>query len=156
MMSAKLATLGFLKIMVFWNKADDVIIFVHDVTNKIFWRGSNYIVDVVLRPKFGESSISMKGAIITSILYGFDQKIKFFEECFWFKVNNMVLEQGLTLNFYTSVTEGLKLKARKIWGANSNVCRSYRGKTSRGPFCHPSTMNRFNIFMVFADLYFSV
>ena len=106
---------------------------------------------MVLRPKFGESSISMRGAIITSILYGFDQKIKFFEECFWFKVNNMVLEQGLTLNFYTSVTEGLKLKARKIWGANSNVCRSYRG-----PFCHPSTMNRFNIFMVFADLYFSV
>ena len=35
MMSAKMATLGLLKIKVFWNKGYDVIIYVHDVTNKI-------------------------------------------------------------------------------------------------------------------------
>ena len=34
-MSAKLATLGFLKLKVVWNKGYDVIIFAHDVTNKI-------------------------------------------------------------------------------------------------------------------------
>ena len=78
MMSAKMATLGLLKIKVFWNKGYDVIIFVHDVTNKILSRDSNYIVDVVMWPKFGNSSISMKEIIITSILWRFDQKKQFF------------------------------------------------------------------------------
>ena len=27
-----------------------------------------------MRPKFGKSSISMRGAVITSVLYGFRQK----------------------------------------------------------------------------------
>ena len=60
MMSAKMATLGLLKIKVFWNKGYDVIIYVHDVTNKILSRDSNYIVDVVMWPKFGNSSIYMR------------------------------------------------------------------------------------------------
>ena len=68
MMSTKLATLGFLKIKVFWNKGDDVMISVHDVTNKILSRNSSYIVDVVMWPKFGNSRISMNEVIITSIL----------------------------------------------------------------------------------------
>ena len=46
MMSAKLATLGLLKIMVFWNKDYNVIISVQDVINKISSFDSNYIVDV--------------------------------------------------------------------------------------------------------------
>ena len=45
MMSAKMATPGLLKIMVFWKKGYDVIISVHDVTNKFLSRDSNYIVD---------------------------------------------------------------------------------------------------------------
>ena len=65
---AKLATLGLLKINVFWNKGCNVIVFVHDVTNKILLRDSNYIVDVVKRPKFGNFSISMTEVIIASIL----------------------------------------------------------------------------------------
>ena len=68
MMSAKMATLGLLKIKVFWNKGYDVIISVHDVTNKILSRDSNYIVDVAMWPKFGNSSISMREVIIASIL----------------------------------------------------------------------------------------
>ena len=47
-MSAKFATLGLLKIMVFWNKGYKVMIFVQDVTNKILSREPNYIVDVVM------------------------------------------------------------------------------------------------------------
>ena len=35
MMSSKLDTLGLLKIKLFWNKGYEVIISVHDVTNKI-------------------------------------------------------------------------------------------------------------------------
>ena len=68
MMSAKMATPGLRKIKVFWKKGYDVIIFVNDVTNKILSRDSNYIVDVVTWPKFGNSSISMGEVIITSIL----------------------------------------------------------------------------------------
>ena len=47
-MSAKMASLGHLKIKVFWNKGYDVIIFVHNVTNKILSRDSHCIVDVVM------------------------------------------------------------------------------------------------------------
>ena len=67
-MSAKMTTPGLLKIKVFWNKAYGVIIFVHDVTNKILSRDSNYIVDVLIGSKFDNSSISMREVIITSIL----------------------------------------------------------------------------------------
>ena len=68
MMSAKMATPGLLKITVFWNKGYDVIISVDDVTNKILWHDSNYIVNVFMWPKFGNSSISMREVITTSIL----------------------------------------------------------------------------------------
>ena len=67
-MSAKMATPGLLKTTTFWKKAYDVIIPVHDITNKILSRDSNHIVNVVRWPKFGDSSISMKEVIITSIL----------------------------------------------------------------------------------------
>ena len=40
--------LGLLKIKLFQNKGYDVIIFVHDVINKILSRDSNYITDVVM------------------------------------------------------------------------------------------------------------
>ena len=49
-------------------------------------------------------------------LYGFDQKNQFFEGCSWFKLNNLGLALGMTLEFYTGVEEGLKLKVRKFWG----------------------------------------
>ena len=68
MMSAKMATPGLRKIKVFWKKGYDVIISVNDVTNKILSRDSNYIVDVVMWPKFGNSRTSMREVIITSIL----------------------------------------------------------------------------------------
>ena len=42
--------------------------FVHGVTNKILSRDSNYILDIVMWPKFGNSSISVTEVIITSIL----------------------------------------------------------------------------------------
>ena len=45
-----------------------MIIPVDDVANKILSRDSNFIVDVFMWPKFGNSSISMKEVIITLIL----------------------------------------------------------------------------------------
>ena len=67
MMSAKMAAPGLLKITLFWNKGYDVIISVDDVTNKILSRHSNYIVDVSMWLKFGNSSISLREVITASI-----------------------------------------------------------------------------------------
>ena len=68
LISAKMATPGLLTITVFWKKGYDVIISVHEVTNKFLSRDSNYIVNAVMWPKFGNCSISMRKVIITSIL----------------------------------------------------------------------------------------
>ena len=65
--SAKLATLDPLKIKTFWNKGYDIIISAHDITNIILSCDSSYIVDVVMWPKFGNSSI-LREVIITWIL----------------------------------------------------------------------------------------
>ena len=65
MMSVKLVTLGLLKIKVFWNKDYDVIVSVHDATNETLSRDSNYIVDMVIWPKFGNSNVSMREVIRT-------------------------------------------------------------------------------------------
>ena len=68
MISAKMATPGLYKIKVFWNKGYDLIIHVNEVTNEILSPDSNYIVDVIMWPKFGNSSISMSEVITISIL----------------------------------------------------------------------------------------
>ena len=70
MMLAKMASLDLLKIKLFWRyfKGYDVIVSVHDVPNKILSHDWNYIVGVVMWPKFGNSSISLREVIITSIL----------------------------------------------------------------------------------------
>ena len=63
MMSAKMATSDLLEKKVFWNKDYDVIIYVHDVSNKNLSRDSNYIVEVVMWSTFGDSRISMREVI---------------------------------------------------------------------------------------------
>ena len=68
MITAEMASPGPLKIMVLLNKGYDVIISVNDATNRILWDDSNYIVDVFMWTKFGNSSISMREAITTSTL----------------------------------------------------------------------------------------
>ena len=68
MISVKMATLGLLKIRVFWNKCYDVIISAHEVTNKFLSHDLNYVIDEVMWPKFGNCTIAMRKVIITSIL----------------------------------------------------------------------------------------
>ena len=65
MMSAKKATLGVLKIKLFWKQGYDVS---YDVTNQTFSRDTNYIVDVVIWTKFGNSGIYIREVITISIL----------------------------------------------------------------------------------------
>ena len=68
MMSAKIATLGLLKIDIFWKIGYEVIFFVHGITEKKLSRDANNIVNLVMWSKFCNSSISMKEDIINSIL----------------------------------------------------------------------------------------
>ena len=56
------------KMSVFWNKGYDLIIPAHGVTNKILSRDSNYIVNVAMWSKFGNSSVFVREVFITSIL----------------------------------------------------------------------------------------
>ena len=72
MMSAKMAVPDLVKIKVFWKKYYDVIISIHDVTNEILLRDSNFVRDALMCPKFGNFSISLREVILTSILWGFD------------------------------------------------------------------------------------
>ena len=59
MMSAKIATLDLVKIKVFWNKGYDITISVFDNNNEILSPDSNYIVDVVMLSKLGNSIITI-------------------------------------------------------------------------------------------------
>ena len=129
MMSTKMATSGLLKKKFFWSKCYDIIISVHEVTNKILWSDWNYIVNVAMWPKFGNSSISMREFIITSILLGCDQKNCFFERWSWFKFNNLGLAPGISLKFQHQCCTRVKTKSQRVLWANFYVCRSYRGKT---------------------------
>ena len=87
------------------------------------------IVGVVVWPKSGDSSISMREIITTSVLKGFDKK-KYFKGCSWFKCIIVRLVPDMTFKFYTSVAKGLKL-SQKFSRTNCRVCRSYRAKTGR-------------------------
>ena len=79
MMSAKLATPGLLKIKVYWNKGNEVLISVCDVRKKISSFGKNNIVDLVIIPKFGNPSISVSIVVITWTVKGLTKK-RFFED----------------------------------------------------------------------------
>ena len=68
MISAKLVTVGLLKIKEFWYNGYDAIVSVHDNAITILSRDSNHIVNVVMRPKFGNSGITMREITITLVL----------------------------------------------------------------------------------------
>ena len=96
MMSTKLATLDFLEINTCWNKDYEIKISVHDITNKILSRDSDYIVYVVMWPKFGNSNISVREGIITYI--ELTKKSNFFKECSWFIFSKLGLA-GMAFKF---------------------------------------------------------
>ena len=100
----------------------DVIISVHDLTNKKLYCTCGHVTKV-----FCNSSISMTEVIITKILKRFDQKT-FFRGWSWFKFNNLSLALGIALKFYIVMTKGLEIKVKKFLGL---ICKSYRGKTGR-------------------------
>ena len=160
MMTTKMATTGLLKLTVFWNKDYDIIILVDDVTNKISSCDSNYIVDVLMWPKLGNSSNSKRKVITTSIFKDLTRKTAFFEGWSWFKFNDLGLALGTNLTLdtryklYTSVAKGLKSKVRKFWRLILKFVEVTRKKLVGGPspqlilnsaknpiFCTPLAIN---------------
>ena len=146
MMSAKVATVGLLKITVFWNEGYDVIIYIYDVTRKILSRDSNYIVDVVMWPKFGNCNIYMREVIIISFYKDLTRKTAFSEGWFWLKFNNLGLALGMNLKFYTSVEKELELKVRKFYGLVPTFVEVTWEKMVRGGLFGPPSpiLNRVN------------
>ena len=99
--SAKMATPGLLKILIFLNEGYDLIIYIHDVTNRILSRDLNHIVDAAMRQRFRNSSTFMR------------EVIKLVNNLGWF--NNLGLALGTNWIFYASVSKGLKLYVKKFW-----------------------------------------
>ena len=99
--SAKMAIPGLLKILIFLNKGYDLIIYIHDVTNRILSRDLNHIVDAAMRQRFRNSSTFMR------------EVIKLVNNLGWF--NNLGLALGTNWIFYASVSKGLKLYVKKFW-----------------------------------------
>ena len=108
------------------------------------------MADVVMWPKFDNSSISMREVVITSIFWGFDQKKHFFEGWSWFKFNYLGLALGMTLKLYTSVAKTLKLRVRTFWWliptsvditGEKIVCVCWGG----GAFCSLPILNRVDL-----------
>ena len=115
----------------------DVIISVDDVTNKILSCDSNYIVDVFMRLKFGNYSISMREVITTSIVIQ-----RLFLRVVLVQVQWLGTGTRYKLEILHQCAKRVKTKSQKIFGANSYVCRSYSGKggSGGGAFCpspHP-------------------
>ena len=129
-MLAKIATSVLLKIKLFWNTGYDVTVSVHHVTNKILSRDSNYIVDVVMWSKFGNCSISMREVITVSIF-------KRIWEVVLVQFQQFETSTSYELEILNKCGKSVKNKSQKVLGPNSYVCRSYRGKTGSGDFCHP-------------------
>ena len=96
-------------------------------STKIFTSHWNYVLDVVILPKFGNSSISVR-LIKTSIL-----EKPIFYVFSWFNFNNSGPALDNALTFYISVAKGSKLKV-KVLGATSYDSRSYRRKMVEGFF----------------------
>ena len=108
-MPGKLAIPGLRKINIFWKKCYDIIIFAPDFNHKILSCDSKNTVDVEIRPKFGNSIISI-GKFISSILKWFDQNKQSFERWSWLKFKNLKMTQSMALKLYSSVAKELKLK----------------------------------------------
>ena len=83
-------------------------------------------------PKFGNSIISMRKVIITSILQGIDQKNRYFEGWSWLKFNNLGLVLGKNLTFYSNVIKRFKTDCQKV--LKKFIEEVYRRKNGRGGF----------------------
>ena len=65
--------------ILYWKKGYEATSSAHDISDKILSSESNYTVDVVIWPKFGNSIISMRKIIITNFIRCWTEKQIFFK-----------------------------------------------------------------------------
>ena len=88
------------------------------MTIKILLRDSNYLVDLVIWPKFGNSSISTTEVIFTFIFEGWP--------CF--KFNNLGHVVGMIFEFLQQCDKKVKTKNQKVLKAHPTFTQ-FTGKT---------------------------
>ena len=95
-----------------------------------FWwyhesRDSNYLADMAMWLRFCKSNICVSEVIITTIWEGFNQK-KNFQDCAWFKVNDLGLALSMALKCWKFHQCGkmFKTKSQIVFRAKSCVCKS--------------------------------
>ena len=125
-------------------KGYDVAISVYEDTNKILSVYSNHIANVVMWPKFGNSSASMREVSWPQLYKDLSWKNTFFAEWSWFNFNNFGLALSTALKFYTSVAKGLQLKVRKFLGLIPTFVEVTGEKLVGGPF-YPLILNRVKV-----------
>ena len=99
---------------------------------------TNHIVDVIIWPKFSNSSIYVEEVNIISILKGSDQKKQILKGRLG---SSSIIWDGHYLwpwNLY-QCGKRVKIKSQKVLEANSNVCRSYMEKLVGGSFLPPKS-----------------
>ena len=120
MMSAKMATLGLLKIKIFWNKCYDVIICAYDVTNK-----SYHVNQIILQMWSCDQNL-----VSLAFLWDKLSKPQFYKDLtkkkhyFW----------GVVLIFSRyglKILHQVKSKIQNVLWGNSYVFRGYKGNTGR-------------------------
>ena len=108
-----MAALGLLKMNIFWNKGCDIIMSVHDFTNKILSHDPNYIVIWSCDRSF--VTITFLWEKMYSYFIRIWPEKQLFLRGARFKFNYFGLALGMALKFYTSVAKGLKLIVKKFW-----------------------------------------
>ena len=135
MLPVKLATLGHLKMKIFWDKSCNVIIFAHGVTKKNLFGQSNFTIAMDMWPKFDNSGSSMREVIMPSILERFDQEIHFFWGMLfvhWFGTGTRYDSEIMH-----KCGKRVKIKVRKFWRLTLTFVK-LQGKIWQGflwPFC---------------------
>ena len=102
----------------------------------------------VMWPKFGNSSISTREVIIISMFQEFDQKKLFLRGAL---ASSSIIWTGTNfgLEILHQCGQRVKNESKKVFGANSCVCRSCREKMVAVVFLIPPIVNRFNTFRKF-------
>ena len=118
-MSTELATPSLPKIKIFWKNYYGVIIYTHDTSSKVLSHESSYIVDELMWPNFGKSSISWKELIKTSFLSTFDNRNYFF----WGVVSVQVQYFGTDTRYELETAQqsgkGAETESQNVLRANS-------------------------------------
>ena len=130
MMSAKLASPELLKIKLFQNKGYDAIIpMTHQQSLS---RDSNYTVDVIMWPKFGNCSNFYERSYHSLNIIRVWPKKPLFWGVALVSVQLFRTSTRYDLEILHQCGKRVKTKGQKVLGVNSIVCKSYKGKNWLG------------------------